>query len=419
MSFATSAPTDRKQVSPVCHIFCRVIDNFGDIGVCWRLARQLACEYQALVTLWLDDFTALQPLLSAAHRTQLQQLGERPEGSVGQVALRRWGTDEEPQALELPAVDVLVEGFGCNPPAWYIERMARQEVAPHWFNLEYLSAEPWVQECHGLVSLHPDSGLEKVFFFPGFTTGTGGLLRERGLLLQHELWQKTQADQRSACLTGLGIAEADMERLSQAGSLMISLFGYPSASLDSWLQALAQEPVPVLCLLPEGRLLESLRQGFLTGAAPTAEGADPFSSGARLTSGNLVLQVIPFQSQDDYDRLLSLCDLNLVRGEDSFVRAQWAGQPLVWHIYPQQEDAHLNKLEAFLDLYSRELAEQTSAAVRAFWLDWNTGADCTRSWTALRQCLPVLALHSRQWRETLLLPGDLASNLMKYCGNRL
>ena len=47
--------------------------------------------------------------------------------------------------------------------------------------------------------------------------------------------------------------------------------------------------------------------------------------------------------------MLWACDLNLVRGEDSLVRALWAGQPFVWHIYPQHDNAHHAKLDAFLD----------------------------------------------------------------------
>ncbi|MEO7887531.1 MAG: elongation factor P maturation arginine rhamnosyltransferase EarP, partial [Polaromonas sp.] len=39
-------------------IFCKVIDNFGDIGVCWRLAADLASRGHK-VRLWVDDASAL------------------------------------------------------------------------------------------------------------------------------------------------------------------------------------------------------------------------------------------------------------------------------------------------------------------------------------------------------------------------
>jgi uncharacterized repeat protein (TIGR03837 family) len=74
---------------------------------------------------------------------------------------------------------VVIEAFGCELPAAYVEAMAGSARAPIWLNLEYLSAEAWVAGCHGLPSPHPRLPLVKHFFFPGFGPGTGGLLRER------------------------------------------------------------------------------------------------------------------------------------------------------------------------------------------------------------------------------------------------
>ena len=39
-------------------IFCTVIDNYGDIGICWRLARQLRVDDGQRVRLWVDDLTS-------------------------------------------------------------------------------------------------------------------------------------------------------------------------------------------------------------------------------------------------------------------------------------------------------------------------------------------------------------------------
>ena len=39
-------------------IFCNVVDNFGDIGVCWRLACNLASRGKR-VRLWVDDVSPL------------------------------------------------------------------------------------------------------------------------------------------------------------------------------------------------------------------------------------------------------------------------------------------------------------------------------------------------------------------------
>jgi uncharacterized repeat protein (TIGR03837 family) len=179
---------------------------------------------------------------------------------------------------------------------------------------------------------------------------------------------------------------------------------------------MAQDHVPTLCLVPEGRSLSSV-QRFL-------ELPDALRVGEAAVRGALSIAVIPFLSQDDYDRLLSLCDFNFVRGEDSFVRAQWAARPLLWHIYPQQEQAHLQKLDAFLDIQGeesqRENAPQaaSSMALRQFVRLWNLGEDCQELWHHLRPQLPVLREQAGKWQQHLAEMPDLAANLMRFCHTR-
>ena len=163
-------------------IFCSVVDNYGDIGTCWRLAQQLADEHDADVRLWvdrLDSFAGLCPFVSAGAEMQ----------RVGPIEIRQWTSD-------FPAVevaDVVVEAFACELPASYIAAMAERAVAPVWINLEYLSAEDWVEDCHLLTSLHSRLSLTKYFFFPGFTLKTGGVLRERDLLADRSAFDRAAA----------------------------------------------------------------------------------------------------------------------------------------------------------------------------------------------------------------------------------
>ncbi|HAY11461.1 MAG TPA: elongation factor P maturation arginine rhamnosyltransferase EarP, partial [Thauera sp.] len=51
---------------PKWEIFCQVVDNFGDIGVCLRIARDLADRDGKRVRLWVDDWTVLGRLCPAA-----------------------------------------------------------------------------------------------------------------------------------------------------------------------------------------------------------------------------------------------------------------------------------------------------------------------------------------------------------------
>ncbi len=396
-----------------CSIFCAIVDNFGDIGVCWRLARQLVAEYGVDVTLWVDDAALVAKFLK---RAQAELCEERIEG----VQIGIWSSSWEPSATESDAIissNLLIEAFACALPETLLSALGAAARVPIWINLEYLSAESWVEDHHLLASLVSLPGradpAQKTFFFPGFTARTGGLLRESDLLVRHTLWQREEQIERQRLLTELVPA---LNGSLTNDLVLVSLFTYESESLGGCLAAMAQDHVPTLCLVPEGRSLSSV-QRFL-------ELPDALRVGEAAVRGALSIAVIPFLSQDDYDRLLSLCDFNFVRGEDSFVRAQWAARPLLWHIYPQQEQAHLQKLDAFLDIQGeesqRENAPQaaSSMALRQFVRLWNLGEDCQELWHHLRPQLPELREQAGKWQQHLAEMPDLAANLMRFCHTR-
>ena len=179
------------------------------------------------------------------------------------------------------------------------------------------------------------------------------------------------------------------------------MFGYENAALPSLLDAWANSPKPICCLIPEGRLVPAVKDFFGHADAP-------------LQPGHLRAHVIPFLPQDDYDTLLACCDLNFVRGEDSFVRAQWAAKPFIWHIYPQSEGTHLVKLESFLQRYRTGLPAAEAQALQDFWMAWNDGGDAGAAWPGLADALTGLKVHAKVWEETLRSLGDLASNLLNF-----
>ncbi|MCU9949796.1 elongation factor P maturation arginine rhamnosyltransferase EarP [Pseudomonas sp. PDM13] len=369
-------------------IFCSVVDNYGDIGVTWRLARQLVAEHGLQVRLWVDEpaaFARLCPDADAAADCQLRQ----------GVEVRRWATEWQP----VEPADAVIEAFACQLPATYIDAMAARDRAPLWLNLEYLSAEDWVGSFHGLPSPQA-GGLQKFFFFPGFSEGTGGLLRERGLLERRDTLRSDAAAQADFLRT-LGV-----ERV--VGARLISLFAYENAALPGWLDVLAAASRPTQLLVPEGRVLGDVARWL---------GVDSLAVGAKGLRGNLSVQVLPFMPQDDYDRLLWCCDFNAVRGEDSFVRAQWAGRPLLWHIYQQEEDVHLEKLEAFLALYVAGLDDAPAQALLAAWRAWNQGGDMGAAWLALQPFEAQLQAHTEQWCGLQAGRRDLAAGLVHFYTN--
>ncbi|UXB11094.1 elongation factor P maturation arginine rhamnosyltransferase EarP [Aeromonas dhakensis] len=392
-------------------IFCCVVDNFGDIGVTWRLARQLkregaipAQEGEVQVRLWVDDlasFARICPGLDPAQESQW----------VDGIHIQHW--HETLPADTIPA-RVVIEAFACQLPAPFVAKMASQPTPPCWLNLEYLSAESWVEDCHGLASpqrLESQSlgslSLNKYFFFPGFTARTGGLLCERGLIVERERWQQDEAG-LNAYWASLGLPP------KQEHELRVSLFTYESAALTSLVECWCQSATPVTLLLPLGRSLNDVLTGAgLADAIPTARAGD------LLHSGNLAIKLLPMTDQAGYDRLLWSCDLNLVRGEDSFVRAQWAARPFLWHIYPQEEQAHMVKLDGFLDHYLAELPTATGQWLRGFSHALNQGENTREWWAQWPDHAAIWQQHGRHWSHKLLQDGDLVTRLVKFLESRI
>lgn len=363
-------------------VFCTVVDNYGDVGVCWRLARQLVAERGVAVRLWVDDLAAFARLCPEADAARDAQ---RCAG----VDVRRW---RRPFPDVADPADVVVEAFACELPENYVAAMARQRPPPRWINLEYLSAEAWVADCHGLPSPHPRLPLVKHFFIPGFDARSAGLLRERDLLARHAAFDA------AGWWTAHGGAPA-------AGSLSVSLFAYENAAVTALLGAWRAGERPVRCLLTDSRVLASVAAAVGAALAP----------GNARRDGALELRVLPFLRQEAYDDLLAACDLNFVRGEDSLVRAIWAGKPFVWHIYPQDDDAHRVKLDAFLDRYCAGLPAPADDALRAFWHAWNAESATADQWQAFAGHLPEIAAHTLIFRDRLAQLPDLTKTLADFC----
>lgn len=364
-------------------IFCTVVDNFGDIGVTWRLTRQLIHELDRQVTLWVDDldsFARIEP------RVEVNREFQQIDGAN----IRKWHAafpDVEP-------ADVVIEAFACHLPEKYVMRMAKKLPRAAWINLEYLCAEKWIEDTHALPSPHPHLPLTKFFYFPGFTGKTGGLLRESDLLSRRNALLADTASQH-AFWRSLGVAP------DEGNELRVSLFCYRNPALPSLLETWANGPDPVRCVVPEGPALAQVRSWF-------------GGTSSQLKRGQLTVHALPFMPQDDYDKLLALCNVNFVRGEDSFLRAQWAGRPFVWHIYPQADEAHLPKLEAFLDLYTEGLDAATLARVKYAWHHWNGGKEMKAPWLDFAAGRESLERWAHDWSERLAARPPLAQKLADF-----
>lgn len=340
-------------------IFCQVIDNYGDIGVCWRLAQQLSQKKTASIIkirLFVDD-------LSAFNRIEPQVKPHLKQQQVANITIYDWSESE--MAVITPAT-LVIEAFGCELPVDYVAQMPAHTQL--WLNLEYLSAEDWVAELHGMPSPQPN-GVMKHFFFPGFTEKTGGLLRPT---------PSTRLPPDAAFWSRLGIAKPDTEAVA-------FVFTYPNAPLDSLYAALEKDTSSWTVLL----------------AATVPPPQNPV----------LPIQSLPYLSQTDFDILLDYADLNVVRGEDSFVRAIWAAKPFIWQPYLQTEQTHLTKLNAWLAQTPFNIVVQR--AMQA----WSQG---TVEVAELQQLLKQRAHWQQQctaYALQLTQHSDLATQLLDFFAN--
>ena len=370
-------------------LFCKVVDNYGDIGICWRLSKQFAHEHHIQVRLWVDDLVSFQRICPEVD-TQLQTQ------TVFGIEVEHWNNQTRIFSGNEIA-DIVIEFFACDIPPDYIRAMSQLDITPTWLNLEGLTAEEWVEGCHTLSSPHPSYSLTKYFFFPGFTEKTGGLICEQSLLNRRNTFLNTPQN-KIDFLKRLGLSDDEIQ------SQLISLFCYPHAPIQALFDTWIDSPTPITCLIPEGVAPDTV-QGFF--------GEEKASV---LRKGALTLRILPFVPQPDYDQLLWCCDLNFVRGEDSFVRAQWAGKPFIWHIYPQDEDLHHKKLRAFLNRYA-----PTTESLRTLSLIWNEALHIEESsqdwhslWQSFQNKFPEILENSAHWQIQMQKNGDLASNLVKF-----
>ncbi|QWE16070.1 elongation factor P maturation arginine rhamnosyltransferase EarP [Polynucleobacter sp. AP-Nino-20-G2] len=349
-------------------IFCQIVDNFGDAGVCWRLARSLTSLHGQTVRIFCDDLPTLNLLASGVD-----------EEIKRKVDLQPWESSFNNSRHPVETPDVVIEAFGCDLPERYLTGLLIAPKKPIIINLEYLSAEPWIADFHGKASPQAH-GIPKYFFFPGFQANVGGLLLDP---------IPNQPIKSANIPSSLYEAWAQM----RPNTKRISVFCYPGAPLLKWLEDLGALGENVDVVLTHGQL-EQLK----------------LSTGHPISLPNSIQLIsIPFVSQDEYDWVLGQCDFNIVRGEDSFIRAQLAGKPFIWHIYPQEDRAHEVKLAAFLDLYLEDASQELRLAVIAAmtWAMPNQWLASLDSWNS----------HSEAWRADLLqkqADGGLAARLLGF-----
>lgn len=375
-------------------VFVRVIDNWGDVGVGWRLCMQLACSFPWRVRLWIDDVAALGKLVLAAELAAVQDT----------VMVEKWSDDDSVSLRLAQLADpvMVIETFGCDLPSPVLRRM--QQCQPLWLNWEYLTAEDWAVDLQAMPSLQ-GNGLAKYFWFMGIDLQSGGLLREANYLSRrNEFLQQPCVQQAFKQQYGLP--------LEHVGQLWL-IFAYTSERWAEWLSMWRGADEPITLWLAGHEVADSLRAAGVIAADALQQVGDTFEL------EQVTMVRIPFVPQSAFDNLLWLADGAIVRGEDSFVRALWAGLPFLWHIYQQEEAVHLQKLDAYWHKASINWPASVREAVLALSADLNGGEHLSESlrlrlWQNLRSEWQNWVNAASTWSDSLHLHSSAMERLARF-----
>ena len=337
-------------------VFCDVIDNFGDAGVCLRLCRDFSKKNYE-VRLFCNNVNILNKITNSE------------DDSNRFLSLFSWSIEN----MNYEPSEVVIQAFSVRLPDNLIKKIKTRKSTV--INLEYLTAETFAEDCHKLPSYA--DGFESFFFFPGFTKKTGGVVIEDSFL--DKLHQAENRDSKN-----------------------LTLFSYENEKVKTVINSLNNQNF--ILNVFEGKGLNNFNNLFNLNLAP----------GDQTKLQELTVKVLPMVSQDEYDSYLIDSCLNLVRGEDSIVRAMLTGNPFLWHIYSQKENAHKDKIEALFDRMSEVCSSKEDVeTLRQITLSYNGFSDYLDSFDIIGFYESWKKL-SKEWSEHLISLGSLTDNLISF-----
>ena len=348
---------------PSIAIFCRIIDNFGDAGVCLRLARRFA-RLGCHVTLMTDHLDVMEKLCP-----------NRNHQAYPYIDIVEWSEDPANQPQH---PDMVLETFGCRLPDAMEEHLEKRCPRTVIINLDYLSAEDWVESCHDVLGLHPTRAIHKTWFFPGFTDRTGGVI------IRPTDQERCIQFNRNTFLQELGFTNPERP--------FYFFFAYPTNPIERLVEALRTHPVALNIGVTRGGFGEQLKDALQKVEHPHQ------------------LIRLPFVPQEDFDQFLWAADAAIIRGEDSFVRAQLAGTPFLWAIYPTEDRAH----EIKFDAWSKRVLRLAPSLQEDFSLNanWICEIDTIDQWAQWLLQAPQKSSIWALWQQSLYNRGDLVTRIL-------
>ena len=394
-------------------ILCRVVDNYGDIGFVYRLARELS-------SLSSIEKTQLRLIVSDLKSFNAMAL---PPGISTSLAVQNyngwkvidWNACAEGKCefTEQPP-KIILECFQCGRPEWLDEILfsAQTTQTVQIVNVEYLTAEDWADDFHLLKSGTRSALVKKINFMPGFTKKTGGLVLDKNFVSC--VHSKTAALE---CLKKYA-SKKTVALIEDTNLFRVIAFSY-ERNFENEARALSE------FAKNSGRKLQVLLAPGL-GNVPFKKAAAAFK--------NISVYDLEYLPQLAWDALLTLADFSFIRGEDSFSRACLSGIPFVWHAYPQEEEFQLVKVDAVLKRMEPFFSAGDMSLVKNVWLSYNRKPSvkmCDEACKVYNECtdagyIPLLRILENyggikksfgMFAQSLFANGNLAKNLLAFLQN--
>ena len=320
-------------------IFCEIIDNFGDIGVVYRISKELKKIFQnvriRIVLNRLEEFKAINKKVKDVDYQEID----------GLICVTEKYVKENMESFGVS--DVFIEAFGCNVPEEYVK--AAKENSKLWINLEYLSGEKWIEDFHLCESLIDSKTLKKIFFMPGFSEKSGGVIIDSGFL-ERMKYGKENRDE---------VFKKYFKDFDLKDKFIGTVFSYEK-NFENLLETLKNYKKETVLLLMGEKTQKSFSEILKKNLTE--------DYGNIVKYGKITMIYSDFFSQEEYEEIISASDFNFTRGEDSFVRGIILGKPFMWHIYLQEEKAHMDKIKAFTERFkeSVEVSEEEKNIIESY-----------------------------------------------------
>ncbi len=320
-------------------VFCEIIDNFGDIGVVYRISKELKKIFQnvriRIVLNRIEEFKAINKKVKDVDYQEID----------GLICVTEKYVKENTESFGVS--DVFIEAFGCNVPEEYVK--AAKENSKLWINLEYLSGEKWIEDFHLCESLIDSKTLKKIFFMPGFSEKSGGVIIDSGFLERMKFGKENRDE----------VFKKYFKDFDLKDKFIGTVFSYEK-NFENLLETLKNYEKETVLLLMGEKTQKSFSEILKKNLTE--------DYGNIVKYGKITMIYSDFFSQEEYEEIISASDFNFTRGEDSFVRGIILGKPFMWHIYLQEEKAHMDKIKAFTERFkeSVEVSEEEKNIIESY-----------------------------------------------------